>query len=92
MLTDAHDSSVLASPHLGKTGLKRKIIMEFKFRIAGFVALVLAGLSWLAETAFYGHVDPDGVLQESFFMPLTFILTALGLILIFASLLLKQRQ
>lgn len=64
--------------------------MNSKLRISGFIALVLAGLSWLAETAFYGGIDPNGVLQESFFLPLTFILAALGVILIFVSLLVKR--
>lgn len=66
--------------------------MDSKLRISGFIALVLAGLSWLSETAFYGHVDANGVLQESFFLPLTFILAALGLVLIFVSLLVKRRK
>ena len=52
--------------------------------------MLLAGLSWLAETAFYGGIDPNGVLQESFFLPFTFILAALGVILIFVSLLVKR--
>ena len=66
--------------------------MDFKLRISGFIALVLAGLSWLSEAAFYGDVDANGVLQESFFLPLTFILAALGVILIFVSLLVKRRR
>lgn len=40
--------------------------MKSKLRSAGFVALVVAGLSWLAETAFYGDIDANGVVQESF--------------------------
>ena len=43
--------------------------MKSKLRSAGFVALVLAGLSWLAEKAFYGEIDANGVVQESFFLP-----------------------
>jgi anaerobic C4-dicarboxylate transporter len=66
--------------------------MKSKLRSAGFVALVLAGLSWLAETAFYGDIDANGVVQESFFLPLTFILAALGIVLLLASLLVKSRQ
>ena len=66
--------------------------MNSRLRISGFIALVLAGLSWLAETAFYGGIDPNGVLQESFFLPLTFILAALGVILIFISLLVMRRK
>ncbi|WP_299356186.1 DUF3955 domain-containing protein [uncultured Shimia sp.] len=63
-----------------------------RLRIAGIIALVLAGLSWLAEMAFYGDIDPNGVLQESFFLPLTFILAALGVILMLVSLLVKRRK
>lgn len=66
--------------------------MNSRLRIAGFLALVLAGLSGLAETAFYGDIDTNGVVQESFFLPLTFILAALGIVLIVASLLIKARQ
>jgi hypothetical protein len=40
--------------------------MKFKLRIAGLVALALAGLSWLAEASFYGSIDANGALQESF--------------------------
>jgi hypothetical protein len=66
--------------------------MNSRLRNSGFIALVLAGLSWLAETAFYGDIDANGVLQESFFLPLTFILAALGVILIIVSLLVKRRK
>ncbi len=66
--------------------------MKSRLRSTGFMALVLAGLSWLAETAFYGDIDADGVVQESFFLPLTFILAALGIVLLFASLLVKFRR
>ena len=63
-----------------------------RLRIAGIIALVLAGLSWLAETVFYGDIDTNGVLQESFFLPLTFFLAALGVILILVSLVVKRRK
>ena len=66
--------------------------MNSRLRNSGFLALVLAGLSWLAESVFYGDIDINGVLQESFFLPLTFILAALGVILIFVSLLIKRRK
>ena len=68
------------------------MIMKSRLRITGFIALVLAGLSWLAETVFYGTIDSSGILQESFFLPLTYILAALGIVLIFASLVIKLRQ
>ena len=65
--------------------------MKSKLRTAGFIAFALAGLSWLAETAFYGDIDSNGVLQESFFLPLTFILAAIGIVLLGISLVLKPR-
>ncbi|MDU9007035.1 hypothetical protein [Sedimentitalea todarodis] len=60
--------------------------MKRKLQIAGLVSLALAGLSWLLETSFYGGIDSSGILQESMFLPLTFILAALGLILLATSL------
>ena len=64
--------------------------MKTKLRNAGLIAIALAGLSGLAEASFYGGIDANGVLQESFFLPLTFILAALGLILLVASLVAKS--
>ena len=66
--------------------------MTSKFRLFGIVALVGAVLCYVAETTFYGGVDADGVVQESFFIPLTFILGALGLILLLASLAVRTRR
>ena len=63
--------------------------MKFKTRLTGFIALVLAGLSGLAEIAFYGGIEPGGVLQESFFLPLTFILAVIGIVLLGISLVLR---
>ncbi|MGC1503720.1 MAG: hypothetical protein WA782_06215 [Sulfitobacter sp.] len=57
-----------------------------KLRIAGIIALGLAVLSGFAETMFYGDVDADNVLQESMFLPLSFILAAIGVVLIVVSL------
>jgi len=58
----------------------------------GLITLVFACLSWLAETLFYGDVDAQGVLQESFFLPLTFILALLGVVLVIASIILNRRR
>ncbi len=35
------------------------------------------------ENTFYQYIDEDGLLHESFFMPLGFIFVAIGLLLIF---------
>lgn len=58
--------------------------------ISGLVLLVLAGSSWLIETTQYGGIDANGVLQESFFLPLTFILGALGLVFLAAAALVRR--
>jgi len=43
------------------------------------IAVVMAGLaSGFLERTFYGYVDENNVLQESFFLPLAFILIFLG--------------
>ncbi len=49
-----------------------------RLRRAGLIALALAGLSLLAETAFTGDVDAAGVLRESLFLPLGALLAGLG--------------
>ena len=43
------------------------------------IAVLMAGVaSGLLEKTFYGYVDENNVLQESFFLPLAFILIFLG--------------
>jgi hypothetical protein len=43
------------------------------------IALVVSGVvSGILEQTFYGYVDQNNVLQESFFLPLAFILIFLG--------------
>lgn len=66
--------------------------MKSKLRMAGFAAFALAGLSWLAETAFYGDLDPTGVLKESLFLPLTFLLSILGIILLVTSVIIRKAE
>ncbi|MFT6658067.1 hypothetical protein [Maritalea sp.] len=40
----------------------------------------LAAASGIAESTFYGGVDENNVLQESLFLPLTFIFAAGGIV------------
>lgn len=55
--------------------------MRKSYIIAPLVLLVLAAASATAESVFYGgRLDQNNVVQESFFLPLTFILIALALI------------
>lgn len=59
--------------------------MRYKLQLASLALFVCAALSWLAETLFYGDVDAQGVLQESFFLPLTFILLIASALVFLAS-------
>ena len=44
----------------------------------GVAALIAGMVSGVLEKTFYGYVDENNVLQESFFLPLAFILVFLG--------------
>jgi len=44
----------------------------------GIAALMAGVVSGALEKIFYGYVDENNVLQESFFLPLAFILIFLG--------------
>jgi peptidoglycan/LPS O-acetylase OafA/YrhL len=44
----------------------------------GIAALMAGVASGVLERTFYGYVDEHNVLQESFFLPLAFILIFLG--------------
>jgi len=57
--------------------------MKRKLAWIGAILVGLGVLSRLAEEIFYGgRVDADGVLQESFFLPLTFLLGIPGALLL----------
>jgi hypothetical protein len=43
------------------------------------------------ETMFYGGIDPEGVLQESLFLPLTFICLALSVTFYASSLIMQVK-
>ena len=66
--------------------------MRNRLRIFGLVSLALACFAWLAETLFYGDVDAEGVLQESFFLPLAFIFAVLGVALVVLSIIFDRRR
>lgn len=48
----------------------------------GILFIFLGVISYFAEQVFYGYVDENGLLQESLFLPLAFILGFIGLILL----------
>ncbi|MDE9449378.1 DUF3955 domain-containing protein [Aliiroseovarius sp. Z3] len=66
--------------------------MKNLLRTIGLVSLVFAAASWAAERTFYGGVDENGVLQESFFLPLSVILGIAGLICLALSFVVKTRR
>lgn len=66
--------------------------MISKLKLFGIAALIGAVLCYIAETTFYNGVDANGVVQESFFLPLTFILAALGIVMMVASLFVRKRN
>ena len=65
--------------------------MKSKLFVSGSIMLALAALSGLMESLFYGDIGSDGVLQESLFLPLTFIFLALALILYCLSLIMQAK-
>ncbi|MFI8554666.1 hypothetical protein [Psychrobacter sp. NPDC077938] len=65
--------------------------MTSKLFISGSIMLALATLSGLMESLFYGGIGSDGVLQESLFLPLTFIFLALAIILYCLSLIIQVK-
>jgi hypothetical protein len=55
------------------------------------LALIVLGLgSYAAEKLFYGDLDANGILQESFFLPLAFLLAICGLLICLVGFLLRR--
>lgn len=63
--------------------------MSSKLLTFGLFIIVLGAASLGLEKVFYGGIDSNGVLQESFFLPLSFLLWGLGALLIIGAFLLK---
>jgi hypothetical protein len=62
--------------------------MKDKTIVIGIFILLLGILGRLAENYFYGgRLDENNVVQESFFLPLSFILSGIGFILIIIAIL-----
>ena len=58
-----------------------------KLSIIGILFVVLGLISGLIQQNYYGYMDAEGVIHDSFFLPLAFILTAIGGLLLLLSLL-----
>lgn len=52
---------------------------------AGIVLIFLGLVSGAMERLFYNTIDENGILQESFFLPLSFIFIFIGALLIISS-------
>jgi hypothetical protein len=52
-----------------------------KLFFTGLALISLGILSAIIEEIFYGNVDENNILQESFFLPLSFLLIFIGLLL-----------
>jgi len=62
--------------------------MKYKTIVIGLFIILLGVLSRLAENHFYGgRLDENNVVQESFFLPLSFILWGIGTIIIIIAIL-----
>jgi hypothetical protein len=57
--------------------------VKHKVTCTGLIFVFLGCISWIVEQASYGGlVDENGVLQESLFLPLTFLLAIPGVALL----------
>lgn len=56
--------------------------MRNRLLLAGLVGIGAGSASLLMEREFYGDLDENGVLQESFFLPLGSLLLVAGVLLL----------
>ncbi len=49
-----------------------------KLAIAGFVFIALGLISGFIQHNYYGYIDAEGVIHDSIFLPLAFILMMIG--------------
>ncbi|WP_224824856.1 hypothetical protein [Cognatishimia sp. MH4019] len=56
-----------------------------RLQIAAVISFVLVGLSGLAEILFYGDIGPHGAVNESLFLPLTFVFLVAGVVFLILS-------
>lgn len=55
--------------------------MQKTIMFTGISCLFLGALSMIIQALFYGGLDENNIVQDSFFLPLSFILGAGGLVL-----------
>lgn len=58
------------------------IIFMSKLTIAGIIAVILGFVSGYIQNTYYGYVDEQGILHDSIFLPLSFLLITLGVVLL----------
>ena len=57
-----------------------KTLINTKLFLASLFFMILGILSLFMENIFYGYIDQNGVLQESFFLPMSSFSFSLGLV------------
>ncbi|WP_162916404.1 DUF3955 domain-containing protein [Cohaesibacter haloalkalitolerans] len=66
--------------------------MRQKIRLGGIAFLALSIACGIAERVFYGaRLDENGILQESWFLPLSALFFLLGIVLLISSFLFRKR-
>ena len=56
-----------------------------KLFVTGVFFIITGVISWFIQNIYYGHVDEDGTINDSFFLPLAFIFIIIGTILLLTS-------
>ncbi len=56
-----------------------------KLAIVGFVFVALGFVSGFIQQKYYGYMDAEGVIHDSLFLPLAFILAMIGSLLLLIS-------
>ncbi len=65
--------------------MEMKNILKTKPFMASLFFLVLGIVSFVIQNTFYGYIDENGILRDSFFLPLSVISLFLGGIILFFS-------
>ncbi len=65
--------------------MKMKHILKTKLFMTSLFFLALGTISFVIQNLFYGYIDENGILHDSFFLPLSIISLLLGGIILFFS-------
>jgi hypothetical protein len=65
--------------------MKMKHILKTKLFMTSLFFLALGTISFVIQNLFYGYIDENGILHDSFFLPLSIISLLLGGVILFFS-------